>query len=47
MSADHEADTLYRSEINDQGYPFHGLLPHGHGEIIYKYEGDIIEQYEG
>ena len=47
ISADYEAETLFRSQFNDQGYPFHNLLPHGYGTIVYKYDGDIIEQYEG
>ena len=47
ISADYVAETLNRSDINRQGYPFHNLFPHGRGKIVYTLDGEIIEQYEG
>lgn len=32
---------------NPSEYPFHNLFPHGHGKIVYKLNGEIIEHYEG
>ena len=47
ISADYVAETLSRSDINKQAHPFHNLLPHGHGKIVYSLHEEIIEQYEG
>ena len=47
MSADYVAETLDRSDINEQSYPFHSLVPHGQGKIIYKSGDMVVEQYEG
>lgn len=47
ISADYVAETLSRSDINKQAHPFHNLLPHGHGKIVYSLHGEILEQYTG
>ena len=47
MSADYVAETLDRSDINEQSYPYHMLVPHGQGKIIYKSGDTVVEQYEG
>ena len=47
ISADYVAETLDRSDINEQSYPYHMLVPHGKGKIVYKSEDMIVEQYEG
>ena len=36
MSADYVAETLDRSDINEQSYPYHMLAPHGQGKIVCK-----------
>ena len=47
ISADYVAETLDRSDINKQSYPYHLLVPHGQGKIVYKSGDNIVEQYEG
>ena len=47
MSADYVAETLDRSDINEQSYPYHMLVPHGQGKIVYKSGDMVVEQYEG
>ena len=47
MSPDYEAETLNRPDINEQSYPYHMLVPHGKGKIVYKINDAVIEQYEG
>ena len=47
MSADYVAETLDRSDINEQSYPYHLLVPHGQGKIVYKPGDMVVEQYEG
>ena len=47
MSADYVAETLDRSDINEQSYPYHLLVPHGKGKIVYKSGDLVVEQYEG
>ncbi len=36
-----------RKDFNDQGYPYHNLFPDGKGKIVYKFEDQILEEYEG
>ena len=47
MSADYVAETLDRSDINEQSYPYHMLVPHGQGKIVYKSGDIVVEKYEG
>ena len=47
MSADYVAETLDRSDINEQSYPYHMLAPHGQGKIVCKWGDMVVEQYEG
>jgi len=47
ISADYVAETLDRSDINEQSYPYHMLVPHGQGKIVYKSGEMVVEQYEG
>ena len=47
ISADYVAETLDRSDINEQSYPYHMLVPHGQGKIVYKSGDMVVEQYEG
>ena len=47
ISADYAAETLDRSDINEQSYPYHLLVPHGQGKIVYKSGDNVVEQYEG
>ena len=47
MSADYAAETLNRSDINTQSYPYHMLVPHGQGKLVYKLHDAVMEQYEG
>ena len=47
MSADYVAETLDRSDINEQSYPYHMLVPHGQGKIFYKSGDMAVEHYEG
>ena len=47
ISADYVAETLDRPDINEQSYPYHLLVPHGQGKIVYKAEDTVIEHYEG
>ena len=47
MSADYVAETLDRSDINEQSYPYHMLVPHGQGKIVYKSGDIVVEHYEG
>ena len=36
ISADYEARSINRTDVNDQDYPYHSLFPHGNGKITYK-----------
>ena len=47
MSADYVAETLDRSDINEQSYPYHMLVHHGQGKIFYKSDDMAVEHYEG
>ena len=47
VSPDYAVETLNREDINDQGYPYHALFPHGKGKLYYKLHDDVIEHYEG
>ena len=47
VSPDYIAETLNREDINEQGYPYHALFPHGKGKLIYKSGDAVMEQYEG
>jgi hypothetical protein len=47
ISADYAAETLDRSDINEQSYPYHMLVPNGQGKIVYKSGDVVLEQYEG
>ena len=47
ISADYVAETLDRSDINEQSYPYHLLVPHGQGKIVYKSDDMVVEHYEG
>lgn len=47
ISPEYAAETLNRTKINNQNYPWHNLFPHSHGKIAYKLNDEIIEQYEG
>ena len=55
ISPEYAAETLVfqnngktlREDFNTQPYPYHMLLPHGKGKMIYKDDDDIVEQYEG
>ena len=47
MSADYVAETLDRYDINKQSYPYHMLVPHGQGKIVYKSGDIVVEKYEG
>ena len=47
VSPDYTAETLNREDINDQGYPYHALFPHGKGKLVYKLDDAVMEQYEG
>ncbi len=47
MSPDYVAETLDRNDINDQSYPYHLLVPHGKGKLVYQTDNDVMEQYEG
>ena len=47
MSADYVAETLDRSDINEQSYPYHMLVPHGQGKIFYTSGDMAVEHYEG
>ena len=47
ISPEYAAETLNRTKINNQNYPWHNLFPHGHGKITYKLNNEITEQYTG
>ena len=47
MSPEYAAETLNRSDINEQNYPHHMLFPHGKGRLVYGSDGAVIEHYEG
>ena len=54
LSPEYTATTLVfneggdiRQNFNDQGYPYHNLFPDGKGRIMYKFEDEILEEYEG
>lgn len=36
-----------RENFNEQGYPYHNLFPDGKGKIVYKFEEQVLEEYEG
>ena len=36
-----------RKNFNEQGYPYHNLFPDGKGKIVYKFEEQVLEEYEG
>lgn len=50
-----EMNVWYQGEVisgdynpeNPADYPFHNLFPHGHGHLVYKRNGQVIEKYEG
>ena len=47
MSADYAAETLNRSDLNTQSYPYHMLVPHEEGRLVYKLNDAVMERYEG
>ena len=54
LSPEYTATTLVftedgdiRQDFNDQSYPYHNLFPDGKGKLIYKFEDQILEEYEG
>ena len=47
ISADYEARSINRTDVNDQDYPYHSLFPHGNGKITYTIGKKVIEEYEG
>tara|TARA_B100000780_G_C20975067_1_gene389430 strand:- start:375 stop:701 length:327 start_codon:yes stop_codon:yes gene_type:complete len=47
LSPDYVSETLSKPDAKEQSYPFHNLVPHGQGKLVYKLDDMIIEQYEG
>jgi hypothetical protein len=47
ISPEYAAETLNRSDMNEQNYPHHMLFPHGKGTLVYRLDGAVIEHYEG
>ena len=47
ISADYAAETLDRSDINEQSYLYHMLVPHAQGKIFYTSGDMAVEHYEG
>lgn len=40
ISSDYDVD-------DPDNYPYHKLFPHGSEKIVYTYDGEIVESYEG
>ena len=47
ISPEYAAQSINRSDVSEQEYPWHMLFPEGFGKLIYTYDDHIIEHYEG
>ena len=47
LVSDYIPDNLNREEVNQLDNPYHLMVPHGHGKLMYLLHGEVIEEYEG